>query len=373
MDRNYLIDRFCDVQDQKSYRKRVIACSDWLLDAVRYVFEKQGYAQPESIDLKELLWNPVFVSYVGDIDFIERLDSVRKSGDYAMYGLFSVSQQDDFGSFDIIQYFINYLLEKDSDPSLASIRDMPIPGLIKGKWGTVILEQGYFNRPAGIYRKMEKDPTESTLTLSQRIFNIRLEIVYQLQNANWQSDEWCKQYYEKLKGHLHSEVYKMKLFSDYSYNGSNKKYLDKIAEKESWDHVSPEMIHVIRQHIIPEIKGGEGVGGNGELFDLRMYNIEHALLSEGNLQRVPYNVWAARQMIQYLLDEEVCDPRVIGYAHELVEFVSDKFWEAPSVSDIESKRSELVRIVYLYNDLGQPITIDEQEDISMAGLLKEGI
>jgi hypothetical protein len=169
MDKAYLIDKFCDVQDENSPRKRVIACRDWLVYAVRYVFEKQGYEQPEGVDLKELLWNPVFASYVGDIDFIKRLDSVREDGEQAMQGISSVSEQDAFFNFDTVRFLIHYLLDRESDPSLTSIRDMPIPGSIKLKNGkTIILEDGGFCRPVGIHR--EKEPQE--LPLSQRLFNI---------------------------------------------------------------------------------------------------------------------------------------------------------------------------------------------------------
>ena len=135
MDKAYLIDKFCDVQDENSPRKRVIACRDWLVYAVRYVFEKQGYEQPEGVDLKELLWNPVFASYVGDIDFIKWLDSVREDGEQAMQGISSVSEQDAFFNFDTVRFLIHYLLDRESDPSLTSIRDMPIPGSIKLKNG----------------------------------------------------------------------------------------------------------------------------------------------------------------------------------------------------------------------------------------------
>lgn len=372
MDSNYLIDKYCEARDKKLYRNRVIGYNEWLIDVVSYVFEKQGYEKPENADIKELLLNPVFVSYVGDPDYIQSLDCIRQAAERAMQGNVTITEQDANANVHTIEYFLHYLSAKESDPALASIKDMPIPGLIKTKYGNMILEAAFVHSSVfSSIKPIEKDLPE--LPLSQRLFNIRLEILYQLQNTRFQSDDWCLQYYAQLKNLLQSLVQKIKAYSSTLNVGDNIEYIDKYAEEESWNCLTPEMISEIRQHVIPVIMSGWGDGSDRDSFNLKMYHIEHALLSEGNLQRVPSNVRAVRTLAKYILDEKALNPRVINLVPELEEFVSDDFWVSPSVSDIESKRSELVRTVYLYDDLDQPITIDEQEDISMSGLLKEGI
>ncbi len=211
----------------------------------------------------------------------------------------------------------------------------------------------------------EEQKGNEQITLTQRVFNINLEILHDLQAVDYQLDSWCRQFYEELKNSLHDRVVTIKSHDERIQVRENMEYVDKYKEIDYWISITPVMIKEIRRHITPLIDSGLIGDPYAVSFDLKMYNIEHALLSTGSLKGVTSHIRSVRLMSQYLLNEKASVPQVLAKASELKELVSEDFWLSPSVSALEAKRASVREIMQFFSDARmKQIEIDVNDDIT---------
>ncbi len=203
------------------------------------------------------------------------------------------------------------------------------------------------------------------LTLSQRVFNINLEMLHDLQSYEYQSDEWCRKYYEELKTSLLGNVVKVKSHSERIQVRDNMEYVDKYKQIDIWVSITPVMIKEIRRHITPLIDSGLIGDPYAVSFDLKMYNIEHVLLSTQSLKGVTSHIKDVRLMSQYLLHEKASVPQVLAKASELKELMSEEFWLSATVAALEKKRIAVRDLMLYCKDSKQTkIDIDIKDVIS---------
>ncbi len=188
----------------------------------------------------------------------------------------------------------------------------------------------------GLHPEEQKGTEQVSLT--QRVFNINLEMLHDLQAVDYQLDSWCRDYYEELKNSLHDRVVTIKSHSERIQVRDNMEYVDKYKEIDYWISITPVMIKEIRRHITPLIDSGLIGDPYAVSFDLKVYNIEHALLSTGSLKGVSSHIKGIRLMSQYLLNEKASVPQVLAKAADLKELMSEDFWISPTVSALEAKR-----------------------------------
>ena len=212
----------------------------------------------------------------------------------------------------------------------------------------------------------EQKGTEQ-LSLTQRVFNINLEILHDLQAVDYQLDDWCHQFYDEMKNNLHDKVVKVKSHSERIQVRDNMEYVDKYKEMDFWISITPVMIKEIRRHITPLIDSGLIGDPYAVSFDLKMYNIEHVLLSTGGLNGVSSHIKSVRLMAQYLLNEKASVPQVLAKASELKELVSEDFWVSPNIALIEAKRIAVRDVMQFYSDAKiKPVDINIKDDITDA-------
>ena len=65
------------------------------------------------------------------------------------------------------------------------------------------------------------------LTLSQRLFQIRWDMLYELQRAEYQEDTWFNAYYNQIKTELHNAVVVIKSHSNRIQVRMAMQYVDK--------------------------------------------------------------------------------------------------------------------------------------------------
>ena len=113
--------------------------------------------------------------------------------------------------------------------------------------------------------------TGGGLNLSQKIFELKLDMVYELQKREHQDNEEHIKFYQKWKNELISLVQNLnKTHVNVRYN---LKEVDKYSDSKTWDYVTPLMLVEIRKVITPLI---DSVGGesSAKVFDVWMFNIE---------------------------------------------------------------------------------------------------
>lgn len=178
-------------------------------------------------------------------------------------------------------------------------------------------------------------------SLSQRLFEVRLDILHELQRIEYQEQEFARSYYNKTKDLLHAAVYKIKGHSARMQVRAEMQYVDKYSDYATWESVSPLMVKEIKVHITPLLDSGLEGFDLSIAFDIRMLDIELSMLIQGNTGMATRDVKTVRQVAQYLLTEKASIPQVFAKAEQLKTLVSEQFWDAPSLEELEQLRVDV--------------------------------
>ena len=178
-------------------------------------------------------------------------------------------------------------------------------------------------------------------SLSQRLFEVRLDILHELQRMEYQEQEFARSYYNKTKDLLHAAVYKIKGHSARMQVRAEMQYVDKYSDYATWESVSPLMVKEIKVHITPLLDSGLEGFDLSIAFDIRMLDIELSMLVQGNTGMATRDVKTVRQVAQYLLTEKASIPQVFAKAEQLKTLVSEQFWDAPSLEKLEQLRVDV--------------------------------
>lgn len=178
-------------------------------------------------------------------------------------------------------------------------------------------------------------------SLSQRLFEVRLDILHELQRIEYQEQDFARSYYNRTKDLLHAAVYKIKGHSARMQVRAEMQYVDKYSDYATWESVSPLMVKEIKVHITPLLDSGLEGFDLSIAFDIRMLDIELSMLVQGNTGMATRDVKTVRQVAQYLLTEKASIPQVFAKAEQLKTLVSEQFWDAPSLEKLEQLRVDV--------------------------------
>lgn len=176
-------------------------------------------------------------------------------------------------------------------------------------------------------KKPDGKPSQEMLTLSQRLFNIRVDMLYELQRLEYQQDEWLFAYYEKIKTELHNTIVKIKSHDSRIQVREAMQYVDKYYNLDTWTSLSPVMVKELNRHITPLIDSGLNGDAFVIAFDVRMYCIEHDLLKTGKVTKSTKHIQILRLIAKYLITEKASVPQVRDKADDLKRFMSEELWE----------------------------------------------
>ena len=206
-----------------------------------------------------------------------------------------------------------------------------------------------------------------TRTLSQRFFEVRLDVLYELQRIEYQDTEFGRTYYKKLKQALLDEVSEIKKNSSRLQVRAEMQFVDKYSDYDVWTCLSPIMVKEIKLHISPLLDSG--LKGNDLViaFDVRMLDVELSILLQGNTGRANRDVKVIREVAQYLLTKASV-PQILEKAEQLKTLVSEQFWSSPSVEKLEALRED-IRDLMKFLEIGKtpPIDIDVEDETESNG------
>lgn len=206
--------------------------------------------------------------------------------------------------------------------------------------------------------------TKSALNLSQKIFNIKVELLYSLQSSEHQSNPMHKDYYEKTKKEMAKRV------ASLNRNLINVRhqlsYVDKYSDEKNWVCLSPLEVNEIKKQITYLIDP-DGDDESSNIFDIWMFNIELAEL-EGD-KDYSKAVQKVTTICQTLLDEKLSIPQVAEKKGILEKVTENAFWESIDIDQLERLREEVRDLIkYLDRDVRALIETNfEDEVIAKAG------
>lgn len=205
-------------------------------------------------------------------------------------------------------------------------------------------------------------------TLTQRLFELKLDILFELQRYEYQQDEYCKSYYESLKTWLHDQIVEIKSHDSRIQVRDEMQYVDKYYDKGIWVNLSAVNVKEIKSHLVKLLDSGLQGKDLALAFDAKMLNIELGFLMNGTLDTVGKDVKVVMKIANYLLNEKASIPAVMNKAHTLRMVSSPQFWSSPTVKGLETIRDELRDLMQYLSGDGKPeLTINIKDLIEDSG------
>lgn len=201
---------------------------------------------------------------------------------------------------------------------------------------------------------------KKTLSLSQRLFNTKLDIACELQKIEHQEVEFDREYHLKLVSQLFQEMILIKKHSELIRVRENMAVVDKYYSNQNrWKCLSLVEQKEIQLYITPLIIT---YNGNEEceavkLFDARMLNIEIGMIACENKRKTTNDVAVVEKVAQYLLNRKASVPQVMQKSESLKLLCSEQYWKGnPNIETIEKLRED-VRDLMQFLDKQDPIYV----------------
>ena len=204
------------------------------------------------------------------------------------------------------------------------------------------------------------------LTITQRLFNIRLSILVELQKIEHQAIEFNRNYHHQLLEQLHGEVVKIRANSCRLLVRKEMPFVDKYYDRDIWYNLSEINKKEIELHLSSLLDADSHEQENVKLFDARMLSIEISLLLTGKTTRARKDVEVVRKVAQYLLGKASV-PQIMAKADQLKMLVSEQFWSAPTVEKLEMLREDIRDLMQFVKGDGNKPSIIHINDETEAG------
>lgn len=211
---------------------------------------------------------------------------------------------------------------------------------------------------------------KAAISVTQRLFELRLDILQELQRFEQQAIPFNKDFYDKLKPMLIETIRAVRNNSSRISVRQAMAYLDKYADESVWQCISPVNAKEIKLHIAPLVEDAEKDNPYTKAFDCKMLFIELDILLSGAIARSKRDIAAIRLIAKFLLTKATI-PQIMEKAQRLKEAESERFWAEPSFEKVEKLRMD-IRDLMKFLDDSESITYltdfkDEEIEVESSG------
>ena len=181
------------------------------------------------------------------------------------------------------------------------------PGLIDGKDKEYFLIFDYCGNFEYFERNVDGADGYIPISLTKKLFDIKLDLLVELQKIEHQENSEHRKYYEKLKPELIKKVLAIKENSSRISVREEMAYVDKYCDIERWQAISILNAKDMQLHISKLIDSDINEDKRALAFDLKMFNIELSVLANGNISEATRSVGMVRKAARILLDRSTID------------------------------------------------------------------
>ncbi|WP_427340445.1 DEAD/DEAH box helicase family protein [Caloranaerobacter sp. DY30410] len=174
---------------------------------------------------------------------------------------------------------------------------------------------------------------KTSLSLTEKIFNIKVDLIKELQNLEYQQEKYIK-YRKKLIEEVVNEI--KALNRDNFIVKQHLKYVDKYKEPNAWSNLGTLDVANIKEHITPLIIPSD----DDELakrFDYLMFTIELAHLVGKSLNKVKKEVIKTAHSLSQL----GTIPQVLEKKEIIEKIKTEEFWATADLLDYDMVREAL--------------------------------
>lgn len=185
----------------------------------------------------------------------------------------------------------------------------------------------------------DQKPTEGKITvgLTERIFNLKVEIIKELQDIKFQEESYV-QHRKKLIEDIQKEI--NQLNEDHFQVRMHLRYVHKFKNDANWQALTVVSVNEIKEHIsslILSIADDE----LAKRFDIVMYSIELAKLTAANATRPIKSVVQTAETLSKLSTI----PQINNQRDILLKVQAESFWEETNIFELEEVREAIRELV----------------------------
>ncbi len=186
---------------------------------------------------------------------------------------------------------------------------------------------------------VEPKKTGTSLNLTQRIFNMKAELVFGLQALEYQRDNYCVNYRESLIKDLRTDI--DKLSPEQILVRENLPYVDKFRSDEKWQYISKIDLQELKAHVT-ELVSPTAEDELAKIFDLKILNIEVSLIDKSQDSTRSQN---AVIVIAQALAGITTIPQVRMHIDTIEKLQTKEFWSNLTIETLENLRKELRELI----------------------------
>jgi len=217
------------------------------------------------------------------------------------------------------------------------------------------------------FEYFEKNPEGAALnngkSLSQKLYDIRLDILVELQSYEHQVDPIHKAYYDKLKDLLYNKTKDIKKNSSRISVREEMSYVDKYIDYETWSSIAPLSKKEIQLHLSKLVDNDLDEDKGALRFDMQMLQIELEVLADNGIGRAAKQVERVRLVSKLLLDYSAGKPAVMDKADSLKTLVSTDFWQAPAIDRLEKCRDDIRNLLIYLPPGPNPVDVNTEDEV----------
>ncbi|SCY69550.1 type I restriction enzyme, R subunit [Lachnospiraceae bacterium XBB2008] len=214
----------------------------------------------------------------------------------------------------------------------------------------------------GVFEYFDEHPDGSpgseVYSLSQRLFDTKLDLLIVLQRIDYQLDPVYRAYYDEVKNDLISEVVKIKGHSKRIQVREQMSYVDKYVDINTWVSLSQTEVKEIKKHITPLIDGGLKGTPETVSFDICMYRIQKSILNIHSVAEAASDVKRVRMICKFLINKRSSVSQVINKAELLMKLMGEPYWDDAKALEVEENRKQIRDLMPLTRVENKKIPID---------------
>ncbi len=212
-----------------------------------------------------------------------------------------------------------------------------------------------------------KEPKQGRqISLTEKLFNLRLDIATALQDAGFQEDEFAKGLHDELKTDLRKQI--SQLSRNHISVRDQWQLVDKYSAEKGWQYVSAVDGVEIKNSLSPLLQASLE-DENAKRFDLIVLHIELSLLDEEVQADKEIQIVAD---IAQALQKKMSIPQIQKKKKVLAEVQTEEFWENISLPELERIRLEMRELmIFLDKPETRTFTVDIEDELSEGEKLGE--
>lgn len=218
-----------------------------------------------------------------------------------------------------------------------------------------------------VFEFFRKNPdgreAKTALNLSQKIFELKLDMIFELQKAEHQGNAEHKAFYEKYKEECFNKV--KKLNRNLINVKTSLRFVDKYSDIKAWDYIALLELKEMKKQLTPLIDANSDEE-ESKYFDLWIFNMElEEITGDKDYSKAIQKVTT----ICDALTDKFSIPEVASKKDFIKEVMENDFWENVNLTKMEKVRNELRELIKF---LGREVWTIIESNFQDSTIVKEG-